>query len=135
MNIIEINSNNIFLLNNFIKNKLPNTFRYFNTRDISCVQNHLVTIVGIVDNKEVAYGHLDYEDNIWLGICILSEYQGKGYGKQIMNYLLEYSRKNHINEIILSVDKDNVKAISLYKKYDFKVKKTTNTYCIMRLRF
>lgn len=43
--IIEININNIYLLQKFINNNLPNTFRYFNKRNIKCIENHILTIL------------------------------------------------------------------------------------------
>jgi ribosomal protein S18 acetylase RimI-like enzyme len=123
MNILEINQENIYYLEDFIKKPLSNNFRYFQKRDINCTKNHLVTLIGLINNEPIAYGHIDYsqeENKYWLGICVLNDYQGKGYGKQIMQELINKSETKKIIELYLSVDKNN-NAIYLYKKFDFKI--------------
>jgi ribosomal protein S18 acetylase RimI-like enzyme len=131
-------------LKNFINNKLSKNFRYYNKRDISVIKNHLITIIGLDSNKKsIAYGHIDYssDENIyWLGICILDEYQGKGFGNQMMTKLIEIfkEKQNEItseitNELYLIVDKDNLKAINLYKKFNFNIIEDNNTYYKMKL--
>jgi perosamine synthetase len=42
INIIEITNDNIGLLEKFTKNKLPDTFRYFNSRPLSVINDHLI---------------------------------------------------------------------------------------------
>lgn len=134
MKLITINNNNLKLLYDFTQNKLPATFRYFNSRSINIIKNHVVTIVGIVDELPIAYGHIDSEDNInWLGICVLKEFHGNGYGKKILNYLINYIYSNNISNIQLSVDIDNYIAINLYLKNKFKIQKINKTNYIMTL--
>lgn len=97
------------------------TFRYFNKRDISIIENHLVTVVLIEGAKKIGYGHLDPEGNdIWLGICVAEAYTGRGLGGPIMKHLLEKARAEDISEVTLSVDKSNHSAIQFYKKFNFK---------------
>lgn len=138
MEIIKITSNkNIDILQEFLKNKLSDNFRYFNKRDISVIDNHLITLIGTVNNKPIAYGHIDYskEDNMyWLGICILDDYHGKGYGKQIMNELInKFKESIFISKLYLTVDKNNTVAIKLYEKYLFNIYDETETYYKMCL--
>jgi len=134
MELIVINNNNLKLLYDFTHNKLPDTFRYFNSRSINIIKNHIVTIVGIVDELPIAYGHIDNEYNInWLGICVLKEFHGNGYGKKILNYLINYIYFNNIPNIQLSVDIDNYIAINLYLKNKFKIKKINKSNYIMTL--
>lgn len=129
MEIININRDNIYLVNKFLENEISKNFRYFNTRKIEdVIQNHKMTVIGCIDSIPIAYGHLDKEDEkLWLGICILEKYTGKGYGNQMMKYLIKSSNKEKIS---LTVDNDNMKAINLYKKFNFIVyeKKETITY-------
>ena len=129
MEIIEVNKNNISLLQNFTNNNLPNSFRYFNKRPINIIENHILTILLLNNNIPIGYGHIDFEDNKhWLGICILEEYQGKGNGKKIMDYLLNNKK---IDKIYLTVDKNNINAIKLYKKYNFNIIEEFDTYFLM----
>ena len=115
-------NNNIELLEYFISNLgiASQSFRYFNHRPISVIQNHLATFLLINNNIPVAYGHLDKEGkNIWLGVCVMPEHSGKGYGKVMMKKLLDEARNLNLSQIILTVDKDNYKAINMYEKFNF----------------
>jgi len=135
MNILKIKNENIHHLEDFIKNQLPNHFRYFQKRDITCINNHLITLIGLINDKPIAYGHIDYskdENKNWLGICILDKYQGKGYGKAIMTELINLSNIVNVNELYLSVDKDNIKAIELYKKFGFKIYEEFTNHYVMK---
>jgi ribosomal protein S18 acetylase RimI-like enzyme len=128
--IVEITGKNTNLLHNFIlNNKLPNTFRYFNKRTIDVIKNHIITLILIDDNLPVGYAHIDYDDNkYWFGICILENYQGKGYGKKIMEYIFNHEKIKNIDNIYLTVDKINYIAISLYKKYNFYIIEENASY-------
>ena len=119
---------------NFIKEivnmniNLKKTFRYFDSRDESCFDNHFYHFI-LNDPDPVGYGHLDYEDGMmWLGMCVFDSYVGKGYGKSILKTLID-NRKNH--NLHLSVDKDNFKAINLYLSNGFKIYNQTEKifYC------
>jgi ribosomal protein S18 acetylase RimI-like enzyme len=134
MEIIEIKSleNNLNLLETFIKQKHPSLFRYYNSRSIEAIKNHKLTVICVVNNNPIAYGHIDNANEVnWIGLCVLDEFQGKGYGKHILLYLLEYIKTNNIENVQLSVDIDNYKAKNLYLKYSFKISCITNKYYIM----
>ena len=118
-NIVEINENNNYLITKFLNNNIPSTFRYFNKRTIDVIKNHIITIILIVDNLPVGYAHIDYDDKYWFGICILHEYQGKGYGKKIMQYIFNNEKIKTIDKIYLTVDKINTIAIKLYTNFGF----------------
>jgi RimJ/RimL family protein N-acetyltransferase len=149
MNIHIIKNNNIiysdsiYLLKEFSKNNLSKHFRYFNKFNsstdfpLNMIQNHIYTIIGSINNSDnnsiipIAYGHIDYENNNWLGICILDDYQNKGYGKKIMNNLLQFVNINDINPLFLTVDIDNSNAIHLYKKFNFSIFESSDTFIKM----
>jgi RimJ/RimL family protein N-acetyltransferase len=121
---ILITSLNIDILKSFINNlgNSRNTFRYFENRDIGCINNHLVTLLHLEDGQPVCYGHLDKEGrDVWLGICVIEKRTGLGLGKKMMHRLTKYATDNNINNIKLSVDKGNIKAISLYENFGFKM--------------
>ena len=136
--IIEITENNNYLLNGFLNNSIPGTFRYFNKRSINVISNHLITLILIDDNLPVGYAHIDCDDNkYWFGICILENYQGKGYGKKIMEYIFNHERIKNIDNIYLTVDKINDIAINLYKKYNFYIIEEKDSYfkmCFSKLK-
>jgi ribosomal protein S18 acetylase RimI-like enzyme len=134
-NIVEITDSNIFLLNDFIlNNKFPESFRYFNKRSCTIIKNHLITVLLFVSNESVGYAHIDMaDDKHWFGICILDNYQGKGYGKYLIKYILNNPKTQTINKIHLTVDKNNNVAIQLYLKYNFKFASETDSYYVMSL--
>ena len=53
-------------------------------------------------------------------IAVASKFQGKGYSKLMMNYLLSLAKNTSSNTILLEVNSINYKAIGLYEKYGFK---------------
>jgi GNAT superfamily N-acetyltransferase len=133
MRIIKINNNNINLLTDFISNlgESSKTFRYFNTRNVTVIENHLVTIM-LTDEegKPYSYGHLEpFDERIWLGICVTHQYIGKGFGKVILNELIKIAKEKKVEVISLSVDKDNISAINLYEKNNFIRTNEHNSNC------
>lgn len=132
MSFIPINNENTHYLENFLKNKIPQTFRYFQKRSTDTIQNHILTIILLVDKKEIGYAHIDFEnDKHWFGICLLSEYQGKGYGKKMMNFVFNHPNIKKLDNVYLSVDKNNLNAIELYKLFDFNIIFEKDTYYLM----
>lgn len=144
MSVINIDKNNIFLVENFIKelsnNEASKTFRYFSKRTIDVLQHHSLTLILKNDkNNEdeiIGYAHLDKEneENIWFGVCVLDKYQGKGYGKILIEKVLEEVKAKEIKNIKLSVDEGNSKAYLMYKKYGFEVVEKKNDIIYMELQ-
>lgn len=132
MNINIINKDNIYLLKKFIKLNDSNFFRYYHSRTIDVIRNHIVTIVLTLKDNIIGYGHLDFEKKIWLGICVLQKYRGKGYSKIILEFLFDYASKKNIKEINLSLDKNNIIAKYIYEKYDFKIIDVKETIYYMK---
>jgi ribosomal protein S18 acetylase RimI-like enzyme len=122
MNFLKIDKNNVDKLECFVKTigSSADTFRYYSKRTPSeAIVNHLVTFL-LFDGHAVGYGHLDEEDGIvWLGICVMESCVGRGYGKLIMEQLVN----SYDGNICLTVDGDNDAAIGLYKKLGFVVTK------------
>ena len=124
MQFVKINYPDIYLLEKFISTAGSSleTFRYFDKRPLSVIQQHVCTFVLCHDNEPMAYGHLDREDEtIWLGIAVIEKAKGKGLGKLMMEQLLSFADKQHIKSIKLSVDKSNSAAINLYLNLGFKL--------------
>ena len=122
MEIVPVSKNNIHLLKAFIDNMgdASGSFRYYNSRTIESINNHLTTLLLIEKKQPVAYGHLDMENEIvWLGICVQPNSYRKGYGNIMMRELINFAKKSNVSKIYLTVDKDNNNAINLYEKFYF----------------
>ena len=122
--IKKITISDLDVLTNFIQSSGDSlkTFRYYEKRDFKIISNHLLTILLFFNNMPIAYGHLEKEDDkIWLGIMVSESEKGKGYGKVIMSYLISFCMENKFSNIFLTVDKNNLNAIYLYHKFDFKI--------------
>ena len=52
-------------------------------------------------------------------IGIKSEFQGRGLGRTLMNYIVLECKKNGMKSLKLEVDNDNISAIAFYEKYGF----------------
>jgi RimJ/RimL family protein N-acetyltransferase len=96
------------------------SFRYYDSRELAVIQNHIITTVLLRNNEPVGYGHLDQEgDCVWLGIAVSEGFQQLGYGTEIMRFLTGHADKHGILNLHLSVDKENTSAIKLYRKFGF----------------
>lgn len=127
MIIKKIDKSNINDLKLFIENNKSEFFRYYDKRDINIIENHTYTALYNVDDIDIGYGHLDLDGYLWLGIMISDNYQGMGYGKFIMNDLLNNAK----TDIYLTVDVDNIKGYNLYNKIGFELIKTENNHHLM----
>ena len=121
--IVRLDAGNVDLLITFISKigKAGDTFRYFEKRTVAVINNHLVTFLLLFEELPVAYGHLELEDKtVWLGICVLPDYSGKGFGNIMMNGLIDKAKELNIQSIDLTVDKINLAGVKLYEKFNFK---------------
>ena len=131
MNFLHINKDNIHHLKYFLNNigESSKQFRYYeNRKPEKVIDNHMVTFLAC-DDDCVGYGHLDEEnEKVWLGICVKDVACGKGYGKLIMNKLVN----SYDGEIWLSVDSTNKKAIKLYDSFSFNLVEQKNDVIYMK---
>jgi len=139
MVIIEVNENNLNLIESFLDgagNSL-NSFRYFNKREISIVLKHVCTYLVKIEDQIAGYCHLEeeYDGKIWLGIAVSEFYVGQGIGTSMMNHLMNFATVKKIREIHLSVDRDNVSAQLLYKRFDFKRTHNKGDVCFFKKVF
>jgi hypothetical protein len=123
------------IIQHFISSIQSKHFRYFNNRTIECLDNHLITLFlkDIKNEKIVGYSHIDKEDSTnWFGIYLEESLCNKKIGNLIMNYIFLNNTIIGINELSLSVDKDNFVAIRLYEKNIFETIRITNDIIYMK---
>jgi ribosomal protein S18 acetylase RimI-like enzyme len=136
LEIILLNKNNRDLVNSFLDStqEALHHFRYFNSRSLDVLDNHLATYLLQLDGRMVGYGHLDQEGEIvWLGIAISDTHQGLGLGRLMMELLLTVAKLKKLPGIQLAVDNDNIKAIALYQKFGFQTFSQTSSLTFMKL--
>lgn len=56
---------------------------------------------------------------------------GRGYGKEILNYITDFAVKLKLESLHLKVSKENLRAISLYEKNGFLKKQEFDDYLVM----
>jgi len=132
LHIIEIDESNNHYLPTFLVNDIPSTFRYFKTRSVNILKNHILTIMLLDTELPIGYAHIDYQDKYWLGICILDAYQGNGLGNKMMEYILNHEKIKVLDDIYLTVDSTNENAIKLYKKFNFKIVEVMENVYVMK---
>jgi GNAT superfamily N-acetyltransferase len=131
--IFHNNDFDLFSLRNLLSESVDGikTFRYFEKRDLKEIKKHLMTFLYYNNDKCVGYGHLENENNIvWLGILVSDLHTNQGYGKRIMDHLLN----SYDGEITLSVDKKNQNALGLYKNKGFTIEEEKEYYYIMKIK-
>ncbi|SFU42159.1 Acetyltransferase (GNAT) family protein [Clostridium sp. DSM 8431] len=72
--------------------------------------------------KEIGYGQIIYSGNMNLivNFGIIEEYRGKGYGRLLINKLIQLAFKNNIKDLYIRVDTNNKAALNLYEDMGFK---------------
>ena len=63
-----------------------------------------------------------------LNFYVDKRYQGMGFGSMMLEFIIEVSKKSNVKSITLEVRKNNIIAISLYRKYGFKEVGIRNRY-------
>ncbi|QUH26546.1 GNAT family N-acetyltransferase [Serpentinicella alkaliphila] len=83
-------------------------------------------LIAEINNKIV--GNLNFQGNEMVrckhigefGVSVLKDYWGKGIGRELLLYLIDWAKKSSFTKIQLSVREDNLSAIMLYEKLGFK---------------
>lgn len=125
----EISADDVEMIEKFLRNaeSALQSFRYFSSRPLTVIRNHVVTVLITFDDNPIGYGHLDRDgNNVWLGIALADEARGRGLGVKMMDYLINKAKNIELSEVLLTVDKDNLQAIKLYHKCGFQTVKDMN---------
>lgn len=82
------------------------------------------------DNEKIGFINFDviYDRCELININIIDKEKGNGYGKYLMNYMIDYINKNNILNITLEVREDNLVAIKMYEKFGFKKQAIRKNY-------
>lgn len=75
--------------------------------------------VSIVFNKNDADYSIPGKRLYLSRIIVKKDSRGQGYGKKLMNYVIEYAKNENYEELSLGVNLDNFIALNLYVKLGF----------------
>ena len=83
-----------------------------------------------MDNKIIGFLVYDliYERCEIEYIAVLNEYRNKKIASQLLEYAINDCKNNNIINISLEVNVNNISAINLYKKFDFKIEAIREKY-------
>lgn len=83
-----------------------------------------------LNGEDIGYGQVLILDGNYTiaNLGILKKYQGKGYGKELLSYLLNLASENDLTEISIRVKESNEIAYSMYKKFGFEEISKINSY-------
>lgn len=104
-----------------------NQLEYIESNALSIAESKFITEwrpVGIYDNDNLIgfamYGLLD-DNRVWLDrFMIDSKFQGKGYGKASLKFLIHHLKAEYnCDDLYLSIFENNISAIELYKNFGF----------------
>ena len=86
------------------------------------VNENAVYVVGLVENKVVAYGGvwISFEEAQVTNIAVHPDYRGQGIGTKLFSKLIEEIKKRNVTAITLEVRPSNESAIKLYEKFGLK---------------
>ena len=112
----------------------PPTFRYFKNRIFEeAIKGHQLTLLYRNDEqKDIGYAHIDLDDKtkrMFFGICILTQYQNKGVGSELIKFTLN----TYNGPLYLTVDDNNLPAINLYNKFNFTKIENYGTYSLWHI--
>ncbi len=104
-------------------------------RDIAyeCSKNFFIDNMAkfiTLNGEEIGYGQVLILDGNYTiaNLGILKKYQGKGYGKELLTYLLNLASENNLSEISIRVKESNEIAYNMYKKFGFEEILKVNSY-------
>lgn len=132
----QLNAVNMIIDGISLYNTRPKLLHHTKMRSIKNRTNNFI----IIREKKELVGFLMYR--IETGMCFIYEvhvkngFRSKGYGKQLMNELKDKISKDDekINEIVLFVHKDNLRAQQFYEQQGFKLDGEYNSKTYLRMK-
>lgn len=126
--IIELDINNFEKCNNIwnMEKQKELKERFYN----ELLNKNRKTFVYVENNEYIAEVSLVFDKNdedytipgkrLYLSrIIVKKDMRGKGYGKKLMNYAIDFARSNNYEELSLGVNLDNYVALKMYVELGF----------------
>ncbi len=86
--------------------------------------------IAILDNRLIGMGAVSIENNeaSIFGLGISPQYRGKGFGKELLDFILKELKNKGIQDVSIEVDSSNKNAFNLYVKCGFVVETSYDYY-------
>ena len=83
-----------------------------------------------LNNIAIGYGQIIFNRDMYtvVNFGILKEFRGYGFGKILLNELINAAKKMQINELFIRVEENNYSALKLYNWIGFKSKSIINKW-------
>lgn len=76
----------------------------------------------------IGSGYFGYEEVAIYGLGILPEFQGKGYGRELIFLIVKHLLENGHDNITIEVESNNIRAFNLYKNCGFVIETAFDYY-------
>ena len=120
-NIINANISHLLEIEEIESKEILMPWSYNSLKDLLSNDNIVFRVMIDSSNKVIGYysfaqildeGHIN-------NIAVRSLDQSKGFGTKLMEDMINQASKRGINALTLEVEIENIKAINLYKKFNF----------------
>ena len=121
MEILKINKEDLDIIYNIDNENFVYDSYNIDTINKFFLDNNTLFLKIIQNNEIVGYSIvlLIKPDAELLKICIKDNYRSLGYAKKLLDFNIDYLKKNNYDCIFLEVRSDNYNAIKLYDKLGF----------------
>lgn len=105
------------------KNRIPLSIEdVFREEEEEYYIDHFGVFICNSIGQAIGYGQVIFNRGFYtiVNLGIIKEYRGRGYGEMLVKYLINLCYKKSIGEVYIQVDKNNINALSLYKRVGFK---------------
>lgn len=85
------------------------------------ILNELVSVAMVQVLNDPIKGEKGYYVNY---VCVSKDYQGKGYGKELMNNIISNGYNDNVEYIMLTSNKSRIIARNMYSQLEFAIKDT-----------
>ena len=104
-----------YILQKYIENAHQDIYEAKQYRFVICNKQNIP--VGMIDLFDFNPQH----NRVGVGILILPENQGKGYGSEALKMVIDYAFTYlNVHQIFVNIIADNHKSIALFEKFNFK---------------
>jgi ribosomal protein S18 acetylase RimI-like enzyme len=92
---------------------LPRVIRYMNT---------CTPFVGLVQGKPVANALVEKKPDCWdiVILAVAEEYQGKGYGRELLAYVMDYVRSQGVRYVEIGCGNADIRLQAMFQKAGFR---------------